>query len=166
MDKAINTIVSPLFDYQAVKSVADTPSTNGMIKEGDYQKIFFKDGALRMYADNYGKIVTLDGTGYYAEIVFHTPSEHLINGHRMDMEMKIIHRARTEGDFGKILTLSFLFKQKPGAYNKFLDKLDFYNLPTPFDTFQELKEDIFIPNIFLDQDIEGSGEMLLFSFYN
>jgi hypothetical protein len=31
------------------------------------------------------------------------------------MEMKVIHRARTKGDYGKMLTLSFLFKGKPGA---------------------------------------------------
>lgn len=150
-----------------MKKVAETPSKNGMIKEGDNQKIFFKDGALRIYAESFGKIVTLDGTGYYAEeINFHTPAEHTIAGNRADMEMKIIHRARTTGDYGKTLTLSFLFKAKPGAYNKFLDKLDFYNLPNPNEVFQELKEDIFIPNVFLDEDIEGSSEMLPFSFFS
>ena len=138
-----------------------------MIKEGEYQKIFFQDGALRMYADSFGKIVTLDGTGYYAEeINFHTPSEHLINGKRMDMEMKIIHKAKTVGDFGKTLTLSFMFKSKPGAYNKFLDKLDFYNLPNPYEKVMELREDIFIPNVLLDEDIEGSSEMSPFSFFS
>jgi len=137
-----------------------------MIKEGQNQKIFFKDGALRIYGD-FGKIVTLDGTGYYAEeINFHTPAEHVINGKRADMEMKIIHRAKTVGDFGKSLTLSFLFKGKPGAYNKFLDKLDFYNLPNPYDKVMEIKEDIFIPNVLLDEDIEGSSEMTPFSFYS
>jgi len=66
----------------------------------------------------------------------------------------------------KALTLSFLFKAKPASYNKFLDKLDFYNLPNPFEKYQELKEDIFIPNVFLDEDIEGSGEMTPFSFFS
>ncbi len=137
-----------------------------MIKEGDIQKIFFKNNALRIFGE-FGKIVTLDGAGYYAEeINFHTPSEHLINGERFDMEMKIIHKARTVGDFGKMLTLSFMFKSKPGVYNKFLDKLDFYNLPNPYDTYQEIREDIFIPNIFLDDDIEGSSEMTPFSFFS
>jgi carbonic anhydrase len=138
-----------------------------MIKEGDAMKIFFKDGALRIFAESFGKVVTLDGTGYYAEeINFHTPSEHKINGKQMDMEMKIIHRAKTVGDFGKRLTLSFLFKGKPGVYNKFLDKLDFYNLPNPYDKVQELREDIYIPNIFMDENLDGTTDMQPFSFYS
>ena len=138
-----------------------------MVKEGQNLKIFFKDGALRIYSNNLGKVVTLDGTGYYAEeINFHTPSEHKINGKQLDMEMKIIHKARTKGDYGKRLTLSFLFTAKPGAYNKFLDKLDFYNLPNPYDKVQEIKDDIFIPNVFLNEDIEGPSEMIPFSFYS
>jgi hypothetical protein len=84
----------------------------------------------------------------------------------MEMEMKVIHRARTVGDFGKTLTLSFMFKAKPGSYNRFLDKLDFYNLPNPYEKIMELKEDIFIPNVFMDEDVEGSSEMNPFSFYS
>jgi len=138
-----------------------------MVKEGQNLKIFFKDGALRIYSNNLGKIVTLDGTGYYAEeINFHTPSEHKINGKQFDMEMKIHHIARTKGDYGKRLTLSFLFKAKAGAYNKFLDKLDFYNLPNPYDKVSEIKDDIFIPNVLLNEDIEGPSEMIPFSFYS
>lgn len=109
----------------------------------------------------------MDGTGYYAEeINFHTPSEHTVQGRRFDMEMKIVHKAKTKGDYGKRLTLSFFFKATPGAYNRFLDKLDFYNLPNPSETEEEIKEDIFVPNIFADEDIDGSGEMHPFSFYS
>jgi len=165
--KAVSTVISPLFQYQIVPQKAENDSNKGLVKRGTNHRIYFRNGALRIYAESFGKVVTLDGAGYYAdEIVFHTPSEHKINGKNLDMEMKIIHKAKTEGDFGKMLTLSFLFKKKAGTYNKFLDKLDFYNLPNPLETFQELKEDIFIPNIFLNEDAVGSGEMIPFNFYS
>ncbi len=161
-------MMSPVFHYQEIGNIAISDNKNGMVKEGDYLKIFFKDGALRIYPDEtFGRIVTLDGTGYYAEeINFHTPSEHLIAGQRFDMEIKIIHRARTVGDFGKRLTLSFLFKSTPGAYNRFLDKLDFYNLPNPYDTFQELRETIFIPDVLIDEENIKVSEMPPFSFFS
>ena len=165
---AIETPASPLFQYTPVFEEAENNAHGGLVIKNKKHRIYFKDGALRIFAESFGKVVTLDGAGYYAdEIVFHTPSEHKINGKTLDMEMKIIHKARTEGDFGKMLTLSFLFKRKPGSYNKFLDKLDFYNLPNPLETFMELREDLFIPEIFIDRDdgTEASGEMAPFSFY-
>jgi len=164
---AISTPASPIFEYVEVPNEAEDDYRGDLVKKGRKHRIIFKDGALRIFAESFGKIVTLDGAGYYAdEIVFHTPSEHKIGGKRLDMEMKIIHRAKTVGDFGKMLTLSFLFKTKAGSYNKFLDKLDFYNLPNPLETFMELRGDLFIPDIFLDEDIDGSGEMQPFSFYS
>ena len=167
VSKAISTPASPLFEYLPVQVEAESSSHDGLVKKGQNHKIYFRNGALRIYAESFGKIVTLDGAGYYAdEIVFHTPSEHKINGKVLDMEMKIIHKAKTEGDFGKTLTLSFLFKRKAGAYNKFIDNLDFYNLPNPYEKVQDLRQEIFIPNIFLDDDIDGSGEMQPFSFYS
>jgi len=166
-NKAIKTIISPLFEFEEVSAKAESDSHDGLVKQGQYHNLYYRENALRLYADQFGKIVTLDGAGYYCnEIVFHTPSEHVISGQPMDMEMKVICTAKTEGDFGKMLTLSFFFKKKPGAYNKFLDKLDYLNLPNPESKYQEIKEGIFIPNVFTDEAIEGNGEMIPFSFYS
>ena len=50
-----------------------------------------------------GKIVTLDGAIYVAEeIVFHTPSEHTIQGKRFPLEVQIIHYGQSKGDIAKI----------------------------------------------------------------
>lgn len=165
--KAIRTVISPLFQFESVPAKADQDAHDGLVQSGEYHRIYYREGALRLYANTFGKIVTLDGAGYYCnQIDFHTPSEHKINNKSFDMEMKVICYAKTEGDFGKMLTLSFMFKKQPGAYNKFLDRLDYLNLPNPEEKFQQLKEEMFIPNIFMDEDISGNGDMIPFSFFN
>jgi len=114
-----------------------------------------------------GKIVAIDGSVYVAEeIVFHTPSEHKINGQQVDMEMQVIHYGRSKGDIANQIVLSILFKSSPGHYNKFLDKIDFFNLPNQMDNIIELQHDFFIPSVFLDSDAEDILSMEAFSFYN
>jgi len=153
LESAQSSPVKPLFEYERVEK-----------KDG--LKIVYKDYSLRIAHKNFGKIVTVNGTGYVAqEIVFKTPSEHTLNGKRFDMEMQVIHNARTQGDVGKTAVLSFLFKAKPGVYNKFIDKLDFFNLPNPIETSREIKETLFIPSILLNSDDEDVSLMPSFSFF-
>jgi carbonic anhydrase len=121
---------------------------------------------LRVKHPNFGKIVTIDGAVYVAqEIVFHTPSEHQIDGNYFDMEMQVIHYGKSIGDTIKQVVLSFLFRAKPGIFNKFIEKLDFFDLPNPTDKVRELSQTLFIPHIFLDSDDEDLSIMTPFSFY-
>jgi len=121
---------------------------------------------LRIFHKYFGKIVTLDGAVYHAEeIVFHTPSEHTINGVRYDMEMQIIHYGQTKGDIAKQVVLSFMFERKPGVYNKFIDDVDFFNLPNPLTKEREITNNLFIPKIFYASDDNDLPIMRPFSFY-
>jgi len=113
-----------------------------------------------------GKVITLDGAVYNAEeIVFHTPSEHKINGKRFDMEMQIIHRGVTTGDVAKSLILCILFKKKAGIYNKFIDKLDIFNLPNRGEPFRDIAESLFIPYAYHESKDPDIPMMNPFSFY-
>lgn len=114
----------------------------------------------------FGKVVTMDGTVYFAtDIVFHTPSEHTINGKRYPMEIQIHHDARSKGDFGKKVVLSFLFKGQPGIYNKFVDDIEFYNLPNPHDKFRYLHNRLFVPDILINTGETSSSNLKAFNFY-
>ena len=114
----------------------------------------------------FGKVVTADGAVYFAEeIVIHTPSEHKINGKQLDMEVQIVHYGQSKGDIAKQLTLSFLFERKAGVYNKFLDDLDFFNLPSPASPKVDLLKDIFIPRILYEASNNEIPVMKPFSFY-
>jgi len=165
-DKAIDTDVKPLFTYDFVDTVMTEDYGPGRLKTGEKNVIRYDNGALRIKHPNFGKIVTLDGAVYIAqEIVFHTPSEHQIEGNTYDMEMQIIHYGKSVGDTVKQVILSFMFKAKPGVFNKFIDKLDFFDLPNPHDKFRELSNTLFIPHILLESDEEDLSIMNPFSFY-
>jgi hypothetical protein len=113
-----------------------------------------------------GKAITLDGAVYVAdEIVFHTPAEHTINGVRYDMEMQIIHRGVTTGDIAKSVILCLLFKKKAGIFNKFIDKLDVFNLPNPAEPYRDITESLFIPYAFLESSQPDIQLMNPFSFF-
>ncbi len=108
----------------------------------------------------------MDGGVYYAqEISFHLPSEHKINGERFPMEMNIVCQGQTIGDTAKHLVLSFLFKKSPGVYNKFLEKLNIFNLPNPLDKFRDIQKELFIPDILFNINEDSTANMLPFSFY-
>ena len=93
----------------------------------------------------FGKSVTMDGGVFHAqEISFHTPSEHTINGEQFPMEMQIKHVGKTIGDTAKHLILSFVFKKSPGIYNKFLEAVDFFNLPNPIEKKIEINKHIIL----------------------
>lgn len=90
----------------------------------------------------------MDGAVYYAEeIVFHTPSEHTLEGKKYDMEVQIIHYGQTQGDIAKQIVLSFLFEKTPGAINPFLEDFNYFDLPNPTSTVREIDQNIFIPKI-------------------
>ena len=165
-DAAELSSLRPMFQYSYVSAKATENSVDGLMTAGEYVKIRLDRGALRIHHPNMGKIVTDDGGVYIAEeIIFHTPSEHTINGERLDMEMQVIHYGKSKGDIAKQVVMSFLFKSKPGVYNKFLDKLDFFNLPNPVDNFRDITNDFFIPSVFLSTEEEDMQSMKPFSFY-
>ena len=151
---------SPYFNYYLLKK-----GTN----EESYTRIIYdkNGGVLRIVSSqDFGKIVLEDGSQYKAqEIYIHTPSEHTINGKQYEMELQIVHYGVTQGDIDKQISLSFLFKSKPGKLNKFFEKLDYYNLPNPMDTSKIITDDFFIPYILDSEDDSDSLSMKSFSFY-
>jgi carbonic anhydrase len=163
---AILSSLRPIFQYDTVRAMAVESTLDGTLIAGEYVKIRYENNAIRIKHPNMGKIVAIDGGVFQAEeIVFHTPSEHKINGQAFDMEMQIIHYGKSRGDIAKQIILSFLFKAKPGVYNKFIDKLDFFNLPNPLDTYRDITNDFYIPSIFYTTDDDDIPTMKPFSFY-
>lgn len=155
----------PMFQYNIVHAKAPESTKEGLVKD-EIVKIRYEKEALRIRHPNMGKIVTLDGGVFRAEeIVFHTPSEHQVNNHTFDMEMQIIHYGKSKGDIAKQIVLSFFFKAKPGVYNKFLDKLDFFSLPNQVDDIRDITQDFFIPSIFFTTEEDDVATMPPFSFY-
>ena len=159
---AIQNNTVPQFAYDIVKSsdISDNNPDNFYIK--------YEDGAIKIksIAKNFGKIILNDGSIYSAdEIVFHTPSEHMINNKRYDMEMQVIHHGISKGDISKQVVLSFLFKSEPGVYNKFMNDIDYQDLPNKIDKIRILKHDLFIPDIFNEVDEQRPQSMPPFSFY-
>jgi len=166
VDKSIETDTRPVFNYEFVDPLMTDDFAAARVKAGENNVIRYEEGALRIKHPNFGKIVTLDGAVYIAqEIVFHTPSEHTINGVRFDMEMQIIHYGKSIGDTLKTTIFSFLFRAKPGSFNKLIDKLDFFDLPNPHNKARELAQTLFIPHILLDSNEDDLSIMVPFSFY-
>ncbi len=127
---AIDSPIKPVFQYDEINP--DGSSSDISEDKTKPLKIKFEDNALRIKHKIFGKLVTLDGAVYFAEeIIFHTPAQHTINGKTYPMEMEIIHYGKSKGDIAKQVVLSFIFKSKPGIYNKFIDDVDFFNLPSP-----------------------------------
>lgn len=166
-EAAVGTSLTPMFTYELVKADAEESTIDGLVEANKKISIMYEKGAIRIFHPNMGKIVGIDGSVYVAEeIVFHTPSEHKINGQQFDLEMQVIHYGRSKGDIANQVVLSILFKNSPGHYNKFLDKIDFFNLPNPEEKVISLNHDFFIPSVFLDTDQDDVISMEPFSFYN
>jgi carbonic anhydrase len=165
-DKAILSAIKPIFEYEEFDPVSKADFKDGLVKAGKPIKIRFINHSIRIYHPNMGKAITLDGAVYVAEeIVFHTPSEHTINGRKFDMEMQIIHKGVTAGDIAKTVILSILFKKKAGVFNKFIDKLNIFNLPNPNEPYRDITQSLFIPYAFLDASDPDIELMNPFSFY-
>jgi carbonic anhydrase len=166
MDKAIISPIKPIFTFNEVKAKTKERTSSGQFKATKILTMKHKHNALRIKHKYFGKVVTLDGALFTAEqIVFHTPSEHQIDGKTLDMEMQVIYFGKSKGDIAKQVVLSFLFKKKAGVYNKFIDDLDFFNLPNPNTKKKPLLNSLFIPKIFYNADQEGQPILKPFSFY-
>ena len=119
-----------------------------------------------MFHPRFGKVVTMDGAVYYAEeIVFHTPSEHTLEGKKYDMEIQIIHYGQTKGDIAKQIVLSFLFEKRPLGYNRFLDDIDFFSLPNSLNPERDLMHDLYIPKVFHRSNDDNETNLKPFSFF-
>jgi len=167
--EAILSPVTPLFQFEEVSAKTSFTTIDGEIKANSYIKMKLFKGALRIMHPNLGKIITLNGAVYKGEeISIHTPSEHTIKGKKYDMEIQITFYGKSKGDIAKQIVLSFLFEKKPGYYNKFIDDLDFYNLPNKDLLEKNIINNIFIPNILLSSTENTPNEipdMKPFSFY-
>jgi len=164
--KAVSSNLKPIFEYNEVDVKQVLTTAEGSVKATENLQIKVDRHALRIEHDSFGKVVTLDGSVYKAqEIIFHTPAEHLIDGKRYDMEVQIIHYGQTKGDIAKQVVLSFLFEKKPGVYNKFIDDIDFFNLPNPLNKARDLINNIYIPKIFYDSESHDIAYLKPFSFY-
>ena len=158
--------VTPVFTYVEVEVKGTENTSDGQVMSHKYVKMENEDHQLQIKADSFGKVVTLDGTTYNADkITFHTPSEHRIDGKPYPMEMQIHHSGISTGALSKHIVLSFLFKKVPGIYNKFLDDVDFFNLPNVIAKEKKLETDLYIPKIFYNSDNEDIPVMKQFSMY-
>ena len=167
-DSAIDSSARPFIEYSEV----GPNSRHNTIDEHLYQNepIVIRNRKFLIIHDiNFGKIVTLDGAVYRAEeVIFHTPSNHKINGVQYPLEISIIHYGISKGDIAKQVVLSFLFEKKPGIYNQFLDDIDFYNLPNSLQGEREIFNPLYIPKILYNFRGQHDGRpitMKPFSFY-
>jgi len=166
IENIIESPIKPMFTFMPISAKSPVSSIDGQLKTQEYIKIKYFKNAVRILHNDLGKIVTLDGSIYIGEeIVFHTPAEHTINGRKMDMEMQIIYYGRSKGDIAKQVVLSFLFEQRAGAYNKFLEDLDIFSLPNESNPERDIQSDLYIPRIFYNSEEDADLTVKPFSFY-
>lgn len=138
--------IKPVFKYNEL--VVDLKAGESSPYQIEYDK-----GALKIKNFKAGKVITLDGNVFAAkEMIFHTPSQHKIDGRNFDMEVEIIHEGETPEVIANHLVLSILFEKKAGVYNKFLDQLDFFNLPNPMFKKKEIKNSLNLNTILYNID--------------
>lgn len=118
--------IKPIFDYRIISA------DDGELFNND-QSAFIenKHNVVSINVENgFGNVIHADQTIYEANsILFRSPSEHLIDGQRYDLEIQILHKEKSEAKTQRQLILSFLVKGEAGKYNKFFDSLDFIDLP-------------------------------------
>ena len=132
----------------------------------DENRILIKyiDKSIRIKHSSFGKIVTYDGDVLIMqEIIFKTPSEHQIDGKTFDMEMQVIAYG-ISGYIDKQAVLSILFRKEPGAYNKFIDDVNFFNLPNIDYKTKHIQGELFIPKVFHNSN-DLTNDYKPFSFY-
>ncbi len=101
----------------------------------------------------FGSITDPEGSEYLAyELRFHTPSEHTILGKRYELEVQVLYKGVTKGDFFKQAGLAFLFDGKAGANNRFFNALDIMNLPDSVRKSVILKNNVNINHILFNED--------------
>ena len=146
------------------------------LKEVDHQALFLMDLVPKsqmsfIWEDNmaklkgrFGTINDPSGAEFEAyEIRFHSPAEHTLQGKRYDMEIQIMHKPITEGDFFKTAVVSFFVEGNSGVYNKFFDTFDPLNLPDRFNS--EVRMDSTISYEWLFVDDENSIKDTAFSYF-
>lgn len=152
----------PNIRYITTPAIFDFPSIK--VK---YLSLYLASNTLKLVCDDHktsscnemimASIYDYDGTEYIAyEMVFHSPSEHQIGDEKYDMEVQIIFKGVSEGDYRKKAGLSILLKQTAGAQNIFFKKINPLNFPVhnnqrinigAINSFQELSlGDIFNKN--------------------
>lgn len=122
------------------------------------------ENMLRVRSDDFGSLLTPEGVTYQAvEIVFHTPSDHVVMGKRFPMEIQILHKATSEGDIGKKAIVSVLVDTVPGVKNEFFEGLDYMNLPTPSDPERPIQGGIDLNKLFTDNSSKAGAGGVSFS---
>jgi carbonic anhydrase len=168
VESAIESEVKPQFEYSRIKNNGlsnGNGTPDGSTDEEGKLKIILKENLLRIFADKFGRIVTMDGSIFHAnEINFHMPSEHKIDGMQYDLEVTILHSGVSKGDIAKQASLSFLFERTPGTYNSFIENLNYFDLPNTFQTEKDIKS-ISIFDILKTSEEEEVSSMNPFSFY-
>ena len=173
--KSIDSPVKPLFQYKEVEPKYNMDTIDEVMKkEGrndvdTIMNIRLIDGHLSLFHYNLGKIITLDGAVYRAEeITFHTPSNHRIDGKQYPLEISIIHYGISKGDIANQIILNFVFEKAPGINNKFIDDIDFFNLPNSVTKQRIIDRKLFIPKILYELTPDNKHNMVImkpFSFY-
>lgn len=165
-EDAIDSPVRPLFTYNEIEAKSHFDTIDKQLAQDEPVKIQIFEGAIKIMHHNFGKVTTIDGAVYHAEeIIFHTPSEHTVNGKRYDMEVQIIHYGQSKGDIAKQLVFSFLVEKKPGMYNKFFDDIDIFNLPEALAKSKDITNSLYIPKLLFKSEEEEVPMMKPFSFY-
>jgi carbonic anhydrase len=165
-EKAADSSVKPLFQYDEISLRSSVTTIDGQVTQNNKLQLRLVDGVLKIIHPNLGKLITMDGAIYQAqEIIIHTPAEHKIDSKNYDMELQIIHYGISKGDIAKQVVLSFLFEKKPGSSNRFLDDLDFYNLPNHLNKKVDLTKNININNLFYSTESKEPPVAKSFSFY-
>jgi len=163
---AIESTIKPLMEYAPVKIDGLDPTVDESIDKEGKLRIQLKENLLRIFADKFGRIVTIDGAIYHAnEINIHAPSEHTLNGKKYDLEVTILHSGVSVGDIAKSASLSFLFEKAPGKYNGFIEDLDYFDLPNTLNTSRDMKNPVSIANIFKTEETEEMSTLNPFSFF-
>eukprot|EP00340_Litonotus_pictus_P006426 CAMPEP_0170521004 /NCGR_PEP_ID=MMETSP0209-20121228/6342_1 /TAXON_ID=665100 ORGANISM="Litonotus pictus, Strain P1" /NCGR_SAMPLE_ID=MMETSP0209 /ASSEMBLY_ACC=CAM_ASM_000301 /LENGTH=311 /DNA_ID=CAMNT_0010807641 /DNA_START=886 /DNA_END=1817 /DNA_ORIENTATION=- len=163
---AVDSAFKPSFEYLVVDKTITVSDKQIAVNKGERLKVKYEDNSLKIKHPNMGRLVTPDGSIFQAkQIVFHSPSEHMINGKRQDLEMQVIHYGISKGDVHKKVVLSILFTSSPGSLNKFFDKINVYDLPNPLDKTREIDTSIFIPYVFFKADEEDMNILKPFSFF-
>lgn len=150
---AIDSPVKPMFNFFAVPLINQETTIDQELIKNEELSIKYHKNAIKILHSNMGKAVTIDGAVFFAEeVVFHTPSEHTIDGKRYDMEIQIIFYGQTKGDISKQVMLCFLVEQYPGNLNMFIDDIDIYDLPDNIYREKKLLKDLFIPKLLFDKE--------------